>query len=103
MSVEVAPLTREPTVEGQGAQKTVGQAVAFPPRRGWGTHTVHSSIRKCQERGERAALPAQRGACVRASLGQPWKTTGFNYVQHSAVHKVNSKRGTTERTKNRES
>lgn len=52
MSVEVAPLTREPTLEGQGAQKTVGQAVAFPPRRGWGTHTIHSSIRK-EEKGQR--------------------------------------------------
>lgn len=101
MSGEVEPLTRESTLEGQVAQETVGtRAVAFPPQRGWGTH---GSIRKCP--GKR-----RKGSCARAERGvhgrgvwKPWKTTGSNYVQHSAVHKVNSKRGTIKCQKNPES
>lgn len=59
MPGEVEPLTRESTLEGQVAQETVGQAVAFPPQRGQGTH---GSIRKCP--GKR-----RKGSCARAERG----------------------------------
>ena len=59
MPGEVEPLTRESTLEGQVAQETVGQTVAFPPQRGQGTH---GSIRKCP--GKR-----RKGSCARAERG----------------------------------
>lgn len=62
MSVEVVPLTREPTLEGQGAQKTVGQAVAFPPRRGWGTpHRPQLHQEMPGKRRKGSAASAERG------------------------------------------
>lgn len=60
MSGEVESLSRRPTLDGQTAQKTVGQAVAFSPQRGGGTHTVHGSIGKCPRKGQGRHRRGQR-------------------------------------------
>lgn len=72
MSGEVEPLTRESTLEGQVAQETVGQAVAFPPQRDWGTH---GSVRKCP--GKR-----RKGSCARAERGVHGRGSGETMEDH---------------------
>ena len=72
MSGEVEPLTRESTLEGQVAQKTVGQAVAFAPQRGRGTH---GSIRKCPGK-------KRKGSCARAERGVRGRGPGATTEDH---------------------
>lgn len=65
-------------------RKTVGQAVAFPPQRGWGTHGPSGNA---QGREERAAVPGQeRGVHGRGSgetMEDHWAPTTYNTAPYT--------------------